>query len=172
MQTSYFSQEKSEEKRKSFFTFPTISLHLPVTRSVHAPQPREKGGLVRWSVHQTISSSVCQSIDPLVRPLVRPSVVPWRILTCVHASLWEGMSIGPAVSLSVCLSVGPSVCWSVRPLGGPHVRLLVRRLVCNAFFLLLKNGGKWSKMTFIHPQNLSFNLPLLICLLISFLAFL
>ena len=36
------------------------------------------------------------------------------VFRCIHASLYEGMSIHPSVGRSVGPSVGPSVCRSLR----------------------------------------------------------
>ena len=112
MQTSYFSQGRSDEK-KALFPTSTTSLHLPVIRSVYTLRLCENGGLVRQSVHQFICVSIYRSVGLSVGPSVHWSVSPWSR---------DAFSDSPNhLYKVVCPLVRPSVCWSNCPLVGPSV---------------------------------------------------
>ena len=154
MQTSYFLQGRSDEK-KALFPTSTTSLHLPVIRSVYTLRLCENGGLVRQSVHQFICVSIYRSVGLSVGPSVHWSVSPWsrdafsdspnHLYKVVCPSVCP--SVHPSVRLLVQLSVGWSICQSIPPLVHWSVRWSFCRSMMH-FVLHRKNGGKWSKLTF------------------------
>ena len=117
MQTSYFSQGRSDEK-KALFPTSTTSLHLPVIRSVYTLQLCENGGLVRQSVHQFICMSIYRSVGLSVGPSVHCSLSPWSR---------DAFSDSPNHLYKV-------VCPSVRPIGAAAQR---RHMVSSFLDLLL-----------------------------------
>ena len=178
MQTSYFSQGRSDEK-KALFPTSTTSLHLPVIRSVYTLRLCENGGLVRQSVHQFICVSIYRSVGLSVGPSVHWSVSPWSRDAFSDSPNHLYKVVCPLVRPSVCrllvqLSVGWSICQSIPPLVHWSVRWSFCRSMMH-FVLHRKNGGKWSKLTFYFSAGFLFQpfaLPFKIFLSWSFFHYL
>ena len=158
MQTSYFSQGRSDEK-KALFPTSTTSLHLPVIRSVYTLRLCENGGLVRQSVHQFICMSIYRSVGLSVGPSVYWSVSPWSRDAFSDSPNHLYKVVCPLVRPCVRPFVGPTVRWlvhlSVHPTIGSLVCPLVFLSVHDAFCFTPQKWGNMVKIDFLLLCRLS-----------------